>query len=151
MTHYYPPPGFHFRVDVQGLKPHESDMRFTEVSGLAMELLTEEIPEGGENRFVQKYPSRTKYPELVLKRGLLTNSEILVWIEECVGGLQITPRDINVILLNDDHEPLLTWHLTKAFPTKWATSDLNAMNNAVVIETIQFFYQTFTLNKAIKK
>ena len=44
--------------------------RFTEVSGLSVEMGTEEFVEGGENRFIQKYPTRAKYPELVLKRGL---------------------------------------------------------------------------------
>src|SRR5262245_60281327 len=71
MAGYYPPVGFHFRVDVLGLPPNEHDNRFTDVSGLSVELSGEEVAEGGENRFVQKYPTRAKYPELVLKRGLL--------------------------------------------------------------------------------
>ena len=71
MPSYYPPVGFHFKVEVLGLPPNDNDVRFTEVGGLSVELGTEEVAEGGENRFVQKYPTRAKYPELVLKRGLL--------------------------------------------------------------------------------
>ena len=55
---------------------------------------------------------------------------------------------MDVKLLNEKHEPLLTWHLVGAYPTKWTPSDLNASNNAVVIETLQLFYQRFTLDKA---
>lgn len=142
---YYPPVGFHFKVEVSGLSSNADDVRFTEVSGLSMEIGTEEVPEGGENRFTQKYPTKVKYPELVLKRGLLSSSEILTWIEDCVENLEIEPKDLFVKLLNEEHEPLLTWHIVKAYPTKWAVTDLNASNNAVVIESLQLAYQTFSL------
>lgn len=144
---YYPPVGFHFKVEVLGLAPNDHDARFTEVGGLAAEMGTEEIAEGGENRFTQKFPTRAKYPELVLKRGLLLNSEILNWIRQCLEDLQIQPKDLDVKLLNEKHEPLLTWHVVKAYPTKWAVSDLNASNNAVVIESLQLSYQYFRLDK----
>lgn len=148
MPGYYPPVGFHFRVDVLGLPPNENDIRFTEVSGLSVELVTEEVAEGGENRFVQKYPTRSKYPELVLKRGLFASSELVSWIRQCVEELRIEPKNVDVKLLNEQHQPLMTWHLVRAYPTKWAVSDLSATNNAVVIETLQLFYQSFTVDRA---
>ena len=146
---YYPPVAFHFKVEVIDLpKAVDDDVRFSEVSGLSMEMGSEEIPEGGENRFIQKYPTRVKYPELVLKRGLLKGSGVRAWIEECIIDQNITTHGIDVKLLNEKHEPLLTWHLANAYPTKWSTSDLNATSNAVVVETLQFFYQRFTLDEA---
>lgn len=147
MAGYYPPVGFHFKVEILGLPPNDNDVRFTEVGGLSVELTTEEVPEGGENCFAQKYPTRAKYPELVLKRGLFPGTEVLAWIRQCVEQLDIEPKDVDVKLLDENHDPLLTWHLTQAFPTKWAVSDLNASANAVVIETLQLFYQTFTLDQ----
>ncbi|WP_310425610.1 phage tail protein [Chamaesiphon sp. VAR_48_metabat_135_sub] len=146
MSNYYPPVGFHFKVEVQNVQ-NADDVRFSEVSGLSVEMGTEEVAEGGQNRFIQKYPTRTKYPELVLKRGLLVNSEILTWIRQCLEDYQIQPKDIFIKLLNEEHQPLLTWNITKAYPTKWSVSDFNASNNAVVIESLQFFYQSFTLVK----
>jgi phage tail-like protein len=145
MPAYYPPVGFHFTVQINGLPANDNDLRFTEVGGLSVEMSTEEIAEGGENRFIQKFPTRAKYPELLLKRGLLTNSEIIKWIRDCIENYNIQPKDIDVILLNEDHKPLVTWHLSKAFPTKWAVSDLNSTSSAVVIESLQMFYQWFTV------
>jgi len=144
---YYPPVGFHFKVEVLGLPPMDDDVRFTEVGGLSMEMGTEEVPEGGENRFVQKYPGRAKYPELVLKRGLLRGSEVLKWVEACILDCQVSPHDVDVKLLNEKHEPLITWHLAGAYPTKWAVSDLNSTNNAVVIESLQLYFQRFKLDR----
>lgn len=140
---YEPPVGFHFVVHVLGLPPVENDLRFTEVSGLSVELGTEEVPEGGENRFTQKYPTRTKYPELVLKRGMLMGSEVRNWVRRCIEDHQIELKDVVVMLLNEAHEPLVTWHVVGAYPTKWAVSDLNASSNSVVIETLQLYYQYF--------
>ena len=144
---YTPPLGFHFQVEVLGLTPGDNEVRFTEVSGLSMEMVTEEVPEGGQNRWVQRYPVRAKYPDLVLKRGLLVGSALLTWAREAIEDLNIQPRDVYVKLLNEEHQPLLVWHVYNAFPTKWLVSDLNATNNAVVIETIQLAYQRFTLER----
>lgn len=146
MANYYPPVSFHFKVEVLGLPPNDHDARFTEVGGLSVEIGTEEIAEGGENRFIQKFPTRTKYSELVLKRGLLLNSEIFNWIKQCVEDLKITLKNLDVKLLNEKHEPLLTWHVYNAYPTKWSVSDLNANSNTVVIESLQIFYQYFRLD-----
>jgi phage tail-like protein len=148
VAHYYPPVGFYFKVEVLGLPPCDSDVRFTEVSGLSVEMGTEEVAEGGENRFIQKYPTRTKYPELVLKRGLLHNSEVWNWIRQCIEDYNIEPKNIDVKLLNENRDPLMTWHVVGAYPTKWAVTDLNSTANAVVIESLQFFYQYFTVDKS---
>jgi phage tail-like protein len=147
MANYYPPVGFHFKVEVLGLLPSGNDTRFTEVSGLSVEMITEEVTEGGENRFHQKYPVRAKYPELVLKRGLLVDSQISNWIRQCIEDFNIEPKNVDVKLLNERHEPLLTWHVVNAYPTKWAVTDFSASNNAVLIESIQFCYQYYRMDK----
>lgn len=143
----FPPPAFHFKVEVRDFA-NDSDVRFSDVSGLSVEAATEEVPEGGENRFVQKYPLRAKYPELVLKRGMLPRSELYEWIRLCIQDFQVVPLDIDVKLLDEKHDPLVTWHLVNAYPTKWALGDLNASSNAVAVETLQFYYQYFTVDSS---
>jgi phage tail-like protein len=147
MSNYYPPVGFHFRVEVLGLSPNGNDVRFTEVSGLSVEIGTEEVAEGGENRFVQKFPTRAKFTELTLKRGLLVNSGIADWINRTINNFDIQPKNVDVQLLNEKLEPLITWHLINAYPTKWSVSDFNSTNSAVVVESLQLYYQYFTIDK----
>lgn len=76
MAAYYPPVGFHFLVEFEGLGTESKDHQFQSVSGLSVDIETEEIAEGGENRFKHKFPVKTKYPNLVLKRGLLIDPNI---------------------------------------------------------------------------
>jgi len=147
VANYVPPVGFHFRVEVLGLSPNDSDIRFSDVSGLYTELSTEEVAEGGENRFLQKYPIQTKYTDLVLKRGLLKSSTVTHWIEECIQQLTITPKNIDIMLLDEEHTPLMTWHLVNAYPVKWSVSDFSARNNAIVVETLQLYYQFFKVDR----
>ncbi|NQY05982.1 MAG: phage tail protein [Flavobacteriaceae bacterium] len=146
MAAYYPPVGFHFTVDFSEVPDSNSnDNQFQSVSGLSVDLETEEIAEGGENRFKYKIPVRTKYPNLVLKRGMLVDSGVIEWVRNAVEDFDILPVDIRVTLLDEKHESLQTWNVVHAYPVKWSVADLNAEENKIVIETIELTYHYFKI------
>lgn len=120
-----------------------NDVRFQSVSGLNIEYDTESFKEGGENRFEHKLPVRTKYGDVSLKRGMLINSDVLKWCLNAFENREFRPAKVNVILLNEQHEPLKRWELVDAWPKKWNVSDLNAQENSVVIETLDLSYKYF--------
>ncbi|NLJ01458.1 MAG: phage tail protein [Bacteroidales bacterium] len=142
MATHYPPLGFHFKVEFNHIK---GEFQFQSVAGLSVELETEQVAEGGENRFKHTLPVRTKSPHLVLKRGLLINSELARWCKNALENFDITPADLTVTLLNEKHEPLVTWNVVHAWPVKWAVDDLNAGESKVVIETIELAYNYFNI------
>jgi len=146
MSDFYPPVGFHFRVEFGVDDVGDSDIFFREVSGLNMELEEEAIVEGGENRFVQKLPVRAKYPDLVLKRGLLKDSAVGKWCRAAIQDLDIKPATVWVTLLNEQHEPLQTYCFINAWPKKWQISDFNAENSELVVESMDLAYQYFTVS-----
>ena len=47
--------------------------------GLAVEVEVKEYNEGGINDYVHKLPTRIKYPNLVLKRGVTYEDALLDW------------------------------------------------------------------------
>jgi phage tail-like protein len=145
MAVLYPPVGFHFRVEFSLDGLGENDTRFQEVSGLAAELGIEEVTEGGENRFSHRLPTRAKYSNLVLKRGLVTDSKVIKWCRDAIENFVFEPATVNVTLLNESHEPLAeTYSFIRAWPVKWAVSDFKAQENAVVMETLELSYNYFT-------
>ena len=144
MVDYYPPWGFYYRVEFS-ISRTKNDVRFQSVSGLSVEYDMEEYKEGGENRFTHKLPGRTKYADLVLKRGMLTNSEVLKWCLAAFRDREFRPATITIILMNEKGEPLRTWNVDHAIPKKWLVTDLNANDNAVVIETLELIYRSFTI------
>ncbi|KAA3624880.1 MAG: glycerol acyltransferase [Bacteroidetes bacterium] len=143
MATYYPTPGFHFKVefDIGGIK--EEDVHFQEVNGLSVDIETETIKEGGENRFSQQLPNRSTYSNLILKRGILVDSGIINWCKDAIEKLDIKPATIWVKVLNEQHQPLQTFSFIKAWPKKWELSGLNAQQSGLLIETIEFAYQYF--------
>lgn len=140
----YPSPSFHFKVVFEGLDSEaEIDTRFQEVTGLNVELGTEELVEGGENRFVYKLPVRTKFPNLVLKRGMPTtqSSPLIDWVRDAIYHFEFKQCTIQVTLLNEKHEPAAAWKFSGVYPVKWNISDLKAMDNTLVIETLELAFQ----------
>ena len=144
MSVFYPPWGFYYKVEFGGgREPNET--RFQTVSGLSVEYDIEEYKEGGENRFTHKLPGRTKYSDLVLKRGMLTGSETIKWFLEAFRERVFEPKTVSVILMNEKSEPLRTWNVAHAVPKKWAVSDLNANENSLVVETLELTYRYFSV------
>lgn len=139
---YYPPVGFHFKVEVLGIG-NDNDSRFQSVSGLSLEFDVESIKEGGENRFEHKLPGRSKYPDLSLKRGLLTDSSVIEWCRNALQLHDIEPKSLRVSLLDESHQPVMSWKIHNAWPRKWSISDFNATDNSIVIETIDLCYNYF--------
>jgi phage tail-like protein len=147
MANYYPPVGFHFLVEFADLGTAEKDHQFQSVSGLSVDIETEEIAEGGENRFKHKLPVKTKYPNLVLKRGILVDSDVIEWCRKAIENFEFKPIDLTVKLLNQDHDPLMYWKVIHAYPVKWAVEDLSALESKIVVESFELAYNYFTLHK----
>jgi phage tail-like protein len=146
MAFYYPPPAFHFKVVFLDIQTSDKDILFQSVSGLNASLETESIKEGGENRFEHTVPTRSKYTDLVLKRGVLMDSGVIKWCREAIEQLNVKPATVLVILLDEHHNSLIEWTLFHAWPKKWTVADLDAGQSSVLIETIELNYNFFTVN-----
>ena len=143
MASYYPPVGFHFKVEFDGIA-NEQDIRFQSVSGIsAAAPNSETYQEGGENRFTHRLPQRASYENLVLKRGMLVGSDLIAWFKDAIESFKFKPRNTTVTLLDAKHQPLEQWYFYKAWPTKWNVEGFDAEKSSLVIETVEFSYQYF--------
>lgn len=136
----YPRPSFYFSVRIGGC---DADSSFQEVSGLKSEwTIDEEVREGGQNRFVHKLPLRTKYGNIVLKRGVVgPTSSLSKWLSACFRADMVRPpldrRDLVVLLLGEDGKPVLKWSIVGAYPVSWDHSALNSAESNLLVETIE--------------
>lgn len=145
MASYYPPVGFHFKVEFDGFAHGDApDVRFQEVSGLNVSLETETFQEGGENRFSHRFPKPVTFQNLTLKRGMLIGSKLIQWFRNAIEGFQFAPTRITVILLDEEHQALESWVFENAYPVKWNIDAFNAQEGKIVAETIEICYQYFT-------
>lgn len=147
MALFYPPVGFHYFVRFEGLLLKYPvgipDIGFQKVSGINVNINIEDYQEGGENRFKHRLPNPPTYPNLVLERGMLIGSQLMQWYKDSVEGFIFEPNDITVILLNEIHIPIQAWNFVNAIPVKWSISDFNAMENKIVVDTVELSYQYF--------
>lgn len=123
------------------------DASFMEVSGIQAEFGIEEVVEGGENRFIHRLPTQTKYSNLVLKRGVVTKDSVLgEWIGKTIGSnlsLPILPQNLVVSLLNEKHSPLVAWGFINAYPVRSQVAPLNSMENNILVESLELAYNYF--------
>ena len=140
-----PPVSFHFMVSflVGGIAPNPFDIRFQKVSGISAEIETTSITEGGENVYAQTLPSRVKYGNLTLERGLVIGSPLSVEFNVAMSSLRFAPGYVLVMLLNENSIPIANWLFERAYPVKWALSDLDAEQNAIAITTMELAYARF--------
>ena len=146
MSNENSPVSFYFQLSFSGIS-EIVDASFKEVSGITMEMGTEEITEGGNNSFKHKVPTTVKFSNLILKRGLVPkNSALIDWCVNTIGGglaTTIETKTIIVNLLDESGSPINSWSFVNAWPIKWSASDLHSMNNEILIETLEFAYSYF--------
>lgn len=153
MAKQFPVPGFRFVINLTGSSSGEDyDASFQELSGVSVEIPLEDIQEGGENRFTHRLPQPVKYPNLVLKRGVvISKSEFFNWIDSILEtgfAKPIEPRNLVVTLLGDEDQPLISWTFEKAFPIKREVSGFAADKNQLLMESLEFTYQRFEEKKS---
>lgn len=147
LDHIIPPPtAFYFNVHFVGPLPIQ-DMAFLEVSGLTMELETQEIDVGGGNK--RSFPVRQKHGNMVCKRPLqpVALSSLSVWTGlTLMGGVDeaIVTCDAVITLLGSYGEPTCGWYIRGAYPVKWDIAGFDSKKNDVAMESIEFSYDTVT-------
>lgn len=139
----YQPAAFHFKV-VFSATAGMTDTSFQEVSGIGSEVETEEVVEGGENRYVYRLPKAVKHPKLVLKRGIAKmSSPLVIWCRSVMEAgfiIPIVPMPILVFLLNENGIPIRAWSFANAYPVNWEVDAFNSTKNEVAIEKIELSY-----------
>lgn len=137
----YPLPKFHFSVDWGGTR-----IGFTEVSGLDRQIDVIEYREGNSPEYHKtKMPGLQKFSNITMKRGTFQgDNEYFNWLNS-VQLNTIERRDLTITLLNENHEPVMTWKVKQAWPIKVQSTDLKSDGNEVAIETIELAHEGLSI------
>ena len=86
-------------------------------------------------------PGRPKYDNIVLKRGIIPkDNEFFKWLNTAALN-QVDRRNLTISLLNENHEPVMSWKVKNAFPVKIEGPVLKATGNEVAIETLEVAHE----------
>jgi phage tail-like protein len=135
--------GFRFSVFffALGVIPNPLDIRFQKVSGLSVEVETEDLIEGGQNLYAHKLPIGIRYENLVLERSMVIGSPLNIEFNVAMSRFKFKPSNVMVTLMDEDKSPLAAWLFMNAYPVKWSTSDLDAEEPGLVIDTMELAYR----------
>lgn len=137
----YPLPVFHFQVEWGG-----TNLGFSEVSGLNIETQVIEYRDGTLREYsAMKMPGIPKYGNITLKRGIIpADNEFYDWLNKTKLN-KADRRDLIISLLNEEHEPVMTWKAANAFPVKIEGPGLKSDGNEVSIESIEIAHEGLTI------
>lgn len=119
--------------------PELATGEFTEVSGLNVDI--EEVKSSvrtADGKSVTIFsPGTVKYSTLTLKREFTGNKEFWLWHDAmCKGEKKWCDGSIFLHELGNP-DPIVTYTVRKAWPSKWTVSDLDAGSDDVVTEEIE--------------
>ena len=122
---------FNFHLELEGLTAGT----FRNVEGLDSE--TEVIEyQDGDDLVLRKRPGRTKYSNIVLKRGYVASDELWTWRKKVMDGT-VERKSGSVILCNDSGEPIMRYNFFEAWPVKWKGFTLDGKGTDSVVEEIE--------------
>jgi phage tail-like protein len=118
------------------------------VSGLSVAIDVEELAEGGQNAYTHKLLGRMKWPNIVLKRGLIDSDALFSWILQFSGDgfaktNKITEETGAISVLNAKGKPFRTWNLSGVKPVKWTGPRLAASSRDLAIEELEVCHSGF--------
>lgn len=113
---------------------------FTECTGIELSLDVEEYREGGLNGTPLKFPTRVKWSNITLKKGVGAGTALWDWHYGFVEG-RGRRRDGVIALLNDLRIPNNVWYFRRGLPVKYTGPALNAGQSQVAIESIEIAHE----------
>ncbi len=113
---------------------------FKEVDGIEAETEVIEF-QSGDERVAHKRPGRTKYSNIVLKRGFLNSPELWDWYKKVLAGT--TERKSGSVIVLDNRGEVVRYNFFEAWPCRWKGPSLNRDSNEPILEEIELCIERF--------
>jgi phage tail-like protein len=127
---------YNFLVEIDGI----TRAGFQECSGLDSTQDPIEYREGNEGLTVRKLPGLNTYSNIVLKWGIIDDTELWDWRQQVMEG-SIERKNGSIVLLDDIGEEKARWNFREGWPTKWTGATFNATGTDVAVETLEIAHE----------
>ena len=135
---------FNFRLQIDGI----DSGAFSECSGLTADGDAVDYREGTDkNPNVRKLVGLRKYTNITLKRGYTNDGQLWAWYKNIHDG-QHDRRNVTIILMNEEHKDVLSWHADNAFINKIEGPSFKASGNEIAIESVELVHEGLTIEAA---
>lgn len=128
---------FNFLVEIEDLTGDAPSVvgGFSQVSGITSESDIVEHRVGSSNT-VFKLPGKTRFGNIVLRKGCTASGELYQWRRRIEGG-EDDRRSGSIVLLDGNLREKARWNFYEAWPCRYEAPEFDASENAVSIETLE--------------
>lgn len=114
--------------------------RFRRCSGLKSETEVFEYQEGGNNETVYKLVGPTKYSNIILSQGFVSDPALFKLRDEIhtASGKGVKRRNGAIVALAADGKTEVgRWNFEKAWPVRWEMGDFDSNTGQAQVETLE--------------
>jgi len=145
----YPLPVYNYRIEIGS-----DAAAFSEVSGLSKSYETTTYKEspvesGAPGPRVMHMPAQPPAATVTLKKGIVRGASVATlysWINSTQLN-QTEKKDIFVRLCDENGDPVISWKVTNAFPTKLDAPTFDANANDVAVESMELTADGVTMEE----
>ena len=121
-----------FKIEIEGV----TQGAFAAMDGI--ESTTEVVHYADADDIIEhKRPGRTRYSNIVLKRGFVNTDELWQWYKNVADG-KIERKSGSIILAGDDGSEIMRYNFFEAWPCRWKSFKLNASSKTKsIIEELE--------------
>ncbi len=139
---------FRFQVDIDNKSGFTGI--FTECKLPDVEWDIQEMKEGGLNSFTHQLPGRRKSTKVTLKNGLATKGVLMEWYANIMDeDFDKFLKSVTITLLDSNHQPVMRWNISNAYPSKLTWPELKSSDNVVAIQTLELACGEVTIDKQV--
>ncbi|MDA8098991.1 MAG: phage tail protein [Nitrospiraceae bacterium] len=133
----------HFSVEWGGTR-----LGFVEVTGLDIHVDVAAFREGDSPDLGEKkMPGLRRYSNIVLKRVVQEqDNDFYAWINTQKLNT-VERRDVTIRLLNEQHQPVIVWKISNAFPVRYSGPTLNAQGTDVAMEELELAHEGLSVER----
>ena len=126
--------GLTFRLEIEGA----SLGAFKSVSGLESETEVVEYKDGTNPNIIRKLPGRTKYSNIVLKKGITSGSDSLYdWRQDIETGREFKTKAGSIVILDDTKAEVVRYNFYEGWPCKWRGVSAVGNGSVIAIEEVE--------------
>jgi phage tail-like protein len=127
---------FNYLIEISGIRVGG----FNEVSGLDAEIEPVDYRNGDEDFVARKLPGLKKFPNIVLKRGIIGDLDAFTWFQ--LGALgTVDRREGAVIMRDEERNEVMRWKFVRGWACKYTGPSLKADSSAVAIESVEICHE----------
>ena len=135
-----PYPTFNYLIEISGVTAGG----FSEVSGLDGEVQPIDYRNGDEDFVPHKLPGLKKFPNIVLKRGIIGNLDLFKWLNTAMTG-DVSRQNGAIILRDEQRNEVMRWKFTRGWATKLSGPALKGDSNAVAVESLEIAHESLEI------